>query len=244
VIAVRSLRDAFEAVDRRHKTLEIHTDDESVLTALRRGFETRTVDVTHRPLGALDDAGFVIVRNADGAFRGALGLEGFEAILSPTDHPSWELADAEPDPAHLFDFLENTLFASATREQLLVTSREIEERAWRVGAGRLYAGFQRPAALRAQTEVYERFGARDSIDVTVFLAGEWSHPLEGVSVVAGSGGELGAFWFVVFEGGEGGRHCGALVAEERDPGEYVGFWTFEPSIVRELIDYLETAYDA
>jgi len=241
---MRSLRDAFEAVDRRHKTLEIHSDDESVVTALRRGFDTRTADVTRRPLGDLDDAGFVIVRDADGAFRGALGLEGFEAILSPTDHPPWELAEPEPDPAHLFDFLENTLFASATREQLLATTREIEERAWRIGAGRLYAGFQRPAALRAQTGVYERFGARDSIDVTVFLSGEWSTPLEGVSVVTGVGGELGAFWFVVFDGaGDDGR-CGALVAEERDPGEYVGFWTFEPSIVRELTDYLETSYDA
>ncbi|OAQ53911.1 sensor protein [Natrinema mahii] len=241
---MRSLRDAFEAVDRRHKTLEIHSDDESVVTALRRGFDTRTVDVTHRPLGLPDETGFVIVRDAEGAFRGALGLEGFEAILSPTDHPPWELAEPEPDPAHLFDFLENTLFASATREQLLATTREIEERAWRIGAGRLYAGFQRPAALRAQTGVYERFGARDSIDVTVFLAGEWSTPLEGVSVVTGAGDELGAFWFVVFDGGEGGRHCGALVAEEGDPGEYTGFWTFEPSIVRELTDYLETAHDA
>ncbi|AGB32134.1 putative sensor protein [Natrinema pellirubrum DSM 15624] len=243
-MTMRSLRDAFEAVNQRYKTLEIYTDDESVVTALRRGFETRTAEVTHRPLGLLDGTGFVIVRDAEGAFRGALGLEGFEAILSPTDHPPWELADAGPDPAYLFDFLENTLFASATRDQLLATSREIEERAWRVGAGRLYAGFQRPAALRAQTGVYERFGARDSIDVTVFLAGEWSTPLEGVSVVTGSGGELGAFWFVVFDGGEDGRHCGALVAEERDPGEYAGFWTFEPSIVRELIDYLETSYDA
>lgn len=241
---MRSLRDAFEAVDRRHKTLEIHTDDESAVTALRRGFETRTVDVTQRPVGELDDPGFVIVRDADGAFRGALGLEEFEAILSPTDHPPWELADAEPDPAQLFDFLENTLFASATRRQLLATSREIEERAWRVGSGRLYAGFQRPAALRAQTGVYERFGSRDSIDVAVFLAGEWSTPLEGVSVVTGSSGELGAFWFVAFDGGESGSHCGALVAEERDPGEYAGFWTFEPSIVRGLIDYLETAHDA
>lgn len=241
---MRSLRDAFEAVDRRHKTLEVHTDDESVVAALRRGFETRTVDATRRPLGALDDAGFVIVRDADGAFRGALGLEEFEAILSPTDHPPWELAETEPDPAQLFDFLEDTLFASATREQLLATSREIEDRAWRVGSGRLYAGFQRPAALRAQTRVYERFGTRDSIDVTVFPAGEWSHPLEGVSVVTGPGGELGAFWFVVFDGGENEVHCGALVAEERDPGEYAGFWTFEPSIVRELVDYLETADDA
>ncbi|OLZ41089.1 histidine kinase [Natrinema saccharevitans] len=241
---MRSLRDAFEAVDRRHKTLEIHSDDESVVTALRRGFETRTVDVTRRPLGLLDGAGFVIVRDADGAFRGALGLEGFEAILSPTAHPPWELVDAEPDPAHLFDFLENTLFASATRGQLLATSREIEERAWRAGAGRLYAGFQRPAALRTQAAVYERFGACKSIDVTAFLAGEWSTPLEGVSVVTGTGGELGAFWFVVFDGGEDGRHCGALIAEERDPDEYAGFWTFEPSIVRELSDYLETIDDA
>jgi hypothetical protein len=144
-----SLRDALEDVERRRKTLVVHTDDGAVAEDLRHQFETRNVDVTRRPLGSIDDAGFVIVRDGDGDFQGAVGLDQFRAILSPTSRPPWELAEGDRDHATPFDFLENTLFSSYSRGQMVATSREIEERAWRVGSGRLYAGFQRPAALRA-----------------------------------------------------------------------------------------------
>ncbi len=138
---MHSLRDAFETVDRRRKTLEIRTDAEPVVAEFRRQFDTRNVDVTHRPLGAIDGTGFVIIRDSDGEFRGALGIDQFEAVLSPEIHPPWELAETELDSEDLFSFLENTLFSSYDRRQMVATSREIEERAWRVGRGRLYAGF-------------------------------------------------------------------------------------------------------
>lgn len=241
---MNSLRDSFEPVERRRKTLEIHTDDERVIAELRRQFETRNVDVTQRSLGAIDDTGFVIVRDGDGEFRGALGIDQFEAILSPEIHPPWELAETDPDRADLFDFLENTLFSSYDRRQMVATAREIEERAWRVGTGRLYAGFQRADALRAQADLYDRFGDRDSITVAVFLEEEVDAALaDTVTVVTESDGELGAVWFVAFDGGGNELHRCALIAEERDPGRYYGFWTFDPAIVGELFSYLETTYD-
>lgn len=144
---MHSLRDILETVGQRRKTLEVHTDEESVISEFRRQFDTRNVDVTHRQLGSIDETGFVLIRDSDGEFRGALGLAQFEAVLSPEIHPPWELADTEYEQAELFSFLENTLFASYNRRQMLATSREIEERAWRVGTGRLYAGFQRADAL-------------------------------------------------------------------------------------------------
>lgn len=239
-----SLRDALDDVERRRKTLVVHTDDGAVAEELRHQFETRNVDVTRRPLGSVDDAGFVIVRDGDGDFRGAVGLDQFEAILSPKIHPPWELAEGDYDHATLFDFLENTLFSSYSRKQMIATSREIEERAWRVGSGRLYAGFQRPAALRAQAGVYDRFGEHESIAVAVFLGDECEVALDdAVAVVTDDGDELGAFWFVAFEGGGSALDSGALLAEERDPGHYYGFWTFDPSTVGELIAYLERTYD-
>ncbi|QCW03547.1 DICT sensory domain-containing protein [Natrinema pallidum] len=241
---MHSLRDAFESVDRRRKTLEIYTDEESVIAELRQQFETRNVDVTHRSLGTIDEMGFVIVRDGDGEFRGALGLDQFEAILSPDIHPPWELAERDLDSATLFSFLENTLFSSYDRRQMVATSREIEERAWRVGTGRLYAGFQRPAALRAQTDVYKRFGERDSLAVIVFLDGEYEGVLtDDVTVVTDANGDFDAFWFVVFDGGGTDQHRCALVAEERDPGQYYGFWTYDPRLVGDLVAYLEAASD-
>ncbi|SEQ24340.1 DICT sensory domain-containing protein [Natrinema salaciae] len=241
---MNSLRDVFEAVDRRRKTLEIHADEASVVTEFRHQFDTRNVDVTHRALGALDGTGFVIVRDDDGEFRGALGIDQFDAILSPESHPPWELAETDHDQADLFEFLENTLFSSYDRRQMIATSREIEERAWRVGTGRLYAGFQRATALRAQAAVYDRLGAHDSLDVAVFLGEETDVALiDAVTVVADAGGDLGAFWFVAFDGGGNEFHRCALIAEERAAGRYYGVWTFDPATVGELFTYLERTYE-
>ena len=35
---------------------------------------------------------------------------------------------------------------------------------------------------------------------------------------------------------------GALVAEERIPGSFYGFWTYDGETVGEIIDYLRTTY--
>ncbi|QLK25638.1 histidine kinase [Natrinema zhouii] len=238
--------DAFlERTERRRKTLEVYTDDDAVVEALRRQFETRNVDVTHRSLGSLDDPGFVIVRSGDGEFRGALGIDQFRAILSPRTHPPWALADDDNDRSKLFDFLENTLFTSYDRRQMLATAREIEERAWRVGSGRLYTGFQRATALSEQVGVYERLGSHDSLTVAVFLDDAWNEPApDGVPVVSEPGSELGDYWFVAFDGGDNEMETCALLAEERRDGEYYGFWTYDPATVDEFVTYLETTYDA
>jgi len=239
-----SLGALIERIEGQRKTLEIHTDDDAVLEALRRQFETRNVDVYHRSLGSLDGAGFVIIRSGDGAFRGALGLDQFEAILSPRIHPPWELAETDSDRAELFSFLENTLFTSYSRRQMLATTREIEERAWRVGTGRLYTGFERATALTAQTEVYDRFGSYDPLTVVVFLDDEWTELApERMTVVSEASSELGEYWFVVFDGGDSDLHACALLAEERRPGTFYGFWTYDPATVAELVTYLETTYD-
>ncbi|MFD1564722.1 DICT sensory domain-containing protein [Haloarchaeobius amylolyticus] len=241
---MNSLADLIETIECQRKTLEVHTDDDTIFEALHRQFETRNVDVRHRSLGSLDGAGFVIVRGVDGAFRGALGHDQFAAILSPRIHPPWVLAETDDDRSDLFSFLENTLFTSYSRRQMLATTREIEERAWRVGAGRLYAGFERALAFAVQTDVYERFGSHTSLTVAVFIDDEWTEPVpDGVTVVSERDSELGEYWFVVFDGGDNEQEACALLAEERRPGEFYGFWTYDPAMVTELVTYLETTYD-
>ncbi|WP_254529950.1 DICT sensory domain-containing protein [Natrinema gelatinilyticum] len=241
---MNSLGTFIETIDRQRKTLEVHTDIDAVVSELRRQFETRNVDLVHRSLGSLDETGFVIVRDPDGEFRGALGIDQFQAVLSPRTHPSWELAETNQDRSALFDFLDNTLFASYSRRQMLATAREIEERAWRIGSGNLYSGFQRASAFAAQTEVYDRLGSHGSLAVTVFLDDAWDASVpEGVTVVSEPDSELGKYWLVVFDGGDNELESCALIAEERRPGEFYGFWTYDPPTVRELITYLETTYD-
>ncbi len=125
---------------------------------------------------------------------------------------------------------------------MLAATREIEDRAWRAAEGHLYAGFQRTAALEAQREAYDRLSARGELSVTVFTDDDWDKALEELSVVSASG-EIGQFWFVVFDGTVEENQACALVAEEREPGLYYGFWTYDPAFVGELVAYLEDTYD-
>lgn len=238
-----TLREALAEVEGRRKRLEVYTDDGTAVNELRRQFAVYNVDVDHRLRGRNGDGGFLVVRDDDGAFRGAVGLDHLEAILSPTVHPPWTIDEAAVDVADLFDFLENTVFASSNRRQLLGASREFEGRAWRVGAGRLYAGFQRREALVTQRAVYERLATRGSLSVTAFVADEWTDAvddLEGVRIVDRDRNAVAEFWFVVFDGdGSDLRKC-ALVAEERGSGTYAGFWTYDPATVDGLVASLES----
>ena len=240
---MNGLRDAVDSVEGRRKRLEVYAPDTEPATELERQFATRNVDVDRRSIPTVTEPGFVILRSHDGAFRGAIGLEQFEALLSPDGHPPWELAESNADPSELFDFLENTLFSSYDRRQMLIAAREIEERAWRVAEGALYAGFQRERAFAEQAAVYERLASRGRLAVTVFVRDEWEGRIDDVAVVSETNGEIGEFWFVIFDGaGRELRTC-ALVAEERRPDRFYGFWTYDPAVVDDLVGYLESTYE-
>lgn len=240
---MNGLRDAIDSVEGRRKQLEVYTTDADTVTELRRQFETRNVDVEHRPIATVDGPEFVVLWDRGDGFRGAIGLEQFEVILSPDVHPPWELANADTNPVELFDFLENTLFSSDDRRQMLSATREIEERAWRVSEGSLYVGFQREKALLEQTDVYERLANRGRLAITVCIRDEWTGHFDDVTVISETNEEIGEFWFVVFDGaGRELQKC-ALLAEERQPGRFYGFWTYDPEVVDELVAYLESTYE-
>lgn len=236
---------AIDTVEDTRKRLEVYTGDSERATALERQFATRNVDVERRSVATPDEPGFVILRSADDSFRGALGLDQFDAVLSPEIHPPWELRGSSAETTALFDFLANTLFSSYDRRQMLAAAREIEERAWRVGTGRLYAGFQREPAVDAQADVYERLAEETDLEVTVFVHDDSQGRLDDVAVVSETNGdgEIGAYWFVIFDGAGSDLQKCALLAEERDLGRFYGFWTYDPAVVDDLVAYLESTYD-
>nr|WP_170830986.1 DICT sensory domain-containing protein [Natronobacterium texcoconense] len=236
------LQDALERIERKRKRLEVYTDDDELAAELRTQFSTRNVDVVRRQLTGFDQ-GFAVIRDADEVFRGAIGLNRFDAIRSPEIHPPWSLDATDVDTRDLFDFLENTLFASYDRKRMLAAAREIEERAWRVGEGRLYTGFQREAAFEDQADVYERLGSRGALTVAGFVDDEIASPVENVTVVTPDADEIGTFWFVVFDGGGSDLQTCALLAREKRENTYGGFWTYDPGLVDELLEYLEENYD-
>ncbi len=238
---MENLRDQFDSVAERRQLLEVHTDRDRIASELEQQFSTRNVRIVRKPALSVKNPDFVIVRDADREFRAAVGVEHLEAMLSPEIHPPWRIGNGDDDAAERFRFLENTIFTSYDRRQLLAVSREIEERAWRTGAGAMFVGFQNTAAFRAQLPVYERLVRECDLTVTVFVENEWrGETVDGIDVVSDAASEIGAFWFVLFDGdGSDLKKCG-LLAEEREEGQYYGFWTDEPERVDEMIAYLQS----
>lgn len=240
---LNELREAITETEQGRKTIEVHSATAGRADEIVDQFATKNVSVTHSPLPSDADDGFVIIRDAEDNFLGSLGLETFDAMLSPEIKPPWVLAESDVAYDEIFDFLDNTVFSSYNRQQMLATAREIEERVWRIGTGRLYTGFQDGEALQAQSDVYELLAAREDLSIQLYVSDEWDVDVsEQLSVHAASADEIGSFWFVIFDGGGSDLNKCGLIAEERHPGQYWGFWTYDPEVVTDLITYLEAQY--
>ncbi|QLG63390.1 DICT sensory domain-containing protein [Halorarum salinum] len=203
-------------------------------------FETRNATVERRPLPADAPAEFVVVRDA--GFRGAIGSETLETFLSPPIRRPWDLDSLSPAYRALFDLLDDAVFASLNRRQLLATAREFEDRAYRVGHGTLRVGFQSASAFRAQEEVYRWLVAETDLDVHVYVAPEDARGVDRdrwpVTFHTEPAEEIGRYWFLVFDGAGDDERTFSLVAEEHEDGKYYGFWTYDPATVERAIEAL------
>lgn len=243
MVTMNSLRDAIDRIERRERTLEVYTADDEIAEGLKTQFSTRNVEVTHRRIEEERDPDIVIIRDPDGEVEGSLRIDSLDALLSPEVRPPWRLEEAIASGTGLLDFLDELIFTSYDRRQMLATAREIEERAWRVNAGSLYAGFQRAEAFRSQLPVYNRFATERNLAVRILIQDEWAGDAhDALRVVTDPAEEVGQFWLVTFDNrGDAQSKC-ALLAEERRPGRYYGFWTYDPELVDDIVEYLESTY--
>jgi hypothetical protein len=130
---------------------------------------------------------------------------------------------------------------------LVEVSRIVEMRSYRTGAGRVDAGFQALSNLwgdpRAR-RIYDRLVDR-GVDVHVYGVPDVQTPADDrVTVHPSEHEEIRDSWFVVHDGAGDDDGKAALVAEERDPGVFHGFWTRAPGRVDALGTYLRDAYPA
>ncbi|MFB6128297.1 MAG: DICT sensory domain-containing protein [Halorhabdus sp.] len=146
--------------------------------------------------------------------------------------------------AHLSD----VTFTVADKQKFLLIhiSRHIESLALETDDGVLHSSFQRLSRIqdeRGTLRAYETL-ADSNVGVHVYGVDDWEQPdfADRLSVHAGDTPELRKSWFVVHDGGGDEDRMAALVAEEIGPNEYRGYWTFESSLVKEILDYLETRY--
>ena len=225
-------------IEDRRKRLTIYSSDE---TDVSEYFDGRNVRLETRRLPG-HDQGFAVVHDRDG-FVGALDLEIIFELLEPPVPRPWDPSILSEGYQAVFELFENSVFVALDRGQLLSASREIENRAWRVGRGTLLAGFQRTAALERQRRIYEELAGGTALDVHVYVEDDGVDLAEvSVTVHSEADSELGEYWFLAFDGDGDDEHKCALLAEQRRDDEYEGFWTYDPDLVDELAAYVRRTY--
>ena len=217
------------------RTLTVYdpTDPEA-LAAVERHFEVQqvTVETASAPAGPDDFA----VLHDDGRFLAAADLDDLQRAVT-FDGGLVDAADFEdrqvPD---VLTHVSDVTFTSYGKQRTILASREIEERAWRTRGGELHAGFQRLSLFRDQWNLYDRIGNR-GVAVRVYGESDWTPPEpDWLSVRASDDPEIRDSWFVVFDAPDEAG-C-ALVAEEREPGRFRGFWTYDGDLVSEVLAHL------
>jgi DICT domain-containing protein len=226
-----------ELADER-RTIRVYAEEAQ--PALAEHFANWNVEIQYRELPAGTTETFVTVHHDD-EFLGGLGLDSLPFLReSDLTHPGTRERE-ESSFGTFLDLLDNTLFRAGERRSLLATSREFEDRAWRVGEGTLHAAFQRPDAFLAQRPVYERL-AETELDVHLYAATEWNVSTPDGTTTHADEGELGQFWVVAYEDTHDGEQDCLLLAEERDSDSYAGFWTYDPDRVERVGSHLRSTY--
>lgn len=230
-----SLIELISGVEAHETTLTVYNAEEAVVD-LRERFADRNLTVEAGTATGGPDRFAVLSRG--GEFVSATGIDDLLA------DPDAERASFGSDPYRpILDQLDETLFTSYDRKEMLAASREIEDRAWRVGAGELHAGFQRLSTLRTQLETYRALGKHDGLTVHTYGVPDTDIPTQGAFLVHAEGSEeIERSWFVAFDGDGLEENKCALLAEERSPDEFYGFWTYDPDTVEYIIDHLSSTY--
>lgn len=231
-----SLSELISGVEDHRKTVTVFNTDDSVVKRLREYFADRNVSVVRESTESGRPGQFVTL-SEDGSVLTATSLETLEPLLDGDA----SLGLDERPYSSLLTHLDETMFTSWDTTQMVAASREIEDRAFRVDSGTLHAGFQYTSTLTNELPVYERL-ASTAVDVHAYAVPDSDLPqCEDLTLHVERSEELEQSWFVAFDGGTSETHC-ALLAEERAPRSFYGFWTYDDSTVDWLVEYLETTY--
>lgn len=199
---------------------------------IERQFAAHSVTADWQQLPPAAPEPFVVVEEG-GEFVGAIPLDELEWLLTPPVVRPASPTDVAPGYRVLFDVLDETVFTAMNRRQLLAVSREIEDRARRVGNGQLHASFQHLSAFAEQVEWYWTLGEA-GLDIHVYGAPDWEPPaIPGVTFHGYGDDALERFWVVTFDGGTDPTQACGLVGREYDE-TFDGFWTDDPALVERV----------
>ncbi|MFC7186091.1 DICT sensory domain-containing protein [Halorubrum yunnanense] len=248
-----SLIELIAGVESREPELTVFNADAAVAEELRDHFADRNLRIAEERTDGGPEAYAVLSR--DGEFVTAVTVDellpgiGDETDAADGDPPADrggenpERGDRQRVGEPILDHLDETMFTSYSRDDMVAASREIEDRAWRVGDGELHAGFQTLDVLTREADTYDLLGEKERLEVHAYAANEGDPPDVGhYTVHVGETAEIRETWFVAYDGGGYDDAKCALLAEERAPGEFFGFWSYDPETVDQIIDYLTESY--
>lgn len=234
-----SLTELIRGVENHEKTLIVFNSDSDVVETLRAQFGDRNLTVK-RDRTERTPASFVVL-SSDDEFVTAASLPSVLADETSQDtEPEFDDETYRP----ILDHLDETMFTSYDTDQMVAASREIEDRAWRLGNGELHAGFQKLSILGPQMDVYERLASKDGLDVHAYAAPDADVPEHDspLTINVERADEIRESWFVLYDGAGIDVNKCALLAEEREPRSFYGFWTYDSETVDWILDYLRQSY--
>ena len=206
---------------------------------IERWLTDRGVATRSRPVPSAWPNPFIEIRTND-EVAGVIGIEAAEALIEPPIVGPDKREELPEGYRALFDILERTGFSGMGRRDLLAVSREIEDRAYRVGDGTLWVCFQTLSAFRSQTEVYRTLATETDLDIHVYGVEDWTPPaIPGITYHTEEAEEFEPYWIMAYDGGSNETQACGLVAEERSD-EYAGFWTNDPTRVGKIISEIES----
>jgi DICT domain-containing protein len=231
-----SLTELIAGVEDHEMTLTVYNADSGVADDLRERFADRNLVVAE---GETDDGPREYLVLSEG--EQFLTATAVDEVFDRGDDS--ELHFDGEQRSGILDHLDETMFTSYDPGQMVAASREIEDRAWRIGAGQLHAGFQHVSTIEGEMDVYEQLATKRDLDVHAYGYPDTGVPdHEGFTIHVERTDEIATTWFVVYDGaGVDSNKC-ALLAEEREPREFYGFWTYDPSTVDWIVDHLVSTY--
>ncbi len=234
-----SLRELIAGVEAHEMTLTVLNASEAVVDELREQYRDRNLKITLQQLDG-GPQGFAVL-SRDGEFVTAVDIED---IRPATD----QLGRGDDTTVYrpVLDYLDETMFTSYSIRQMFLASREIEDRAWRIGRGSLHAGFQTLEVLAGQTMAYNQLGEHSDLEVHAYAAPVGENPIvpnhDHYQIHIERADEIRKTWFVVYDGNGLDTNKCALLAEERGDRKFYGFWSYDPQTVDYLIGYLHSVY--
>jgi DICT domain-containing protein len=243
VFVVMGLQQFIEFIQSVEKELALINVDvaDSMAVQLAEYFDTQNVRITIYQTSSGTPEDIAVLSTGDEVLE-IISVETLRELVGSTHSGAPEGVIHDSEYQQILRHLKETTFTSYDTEQMLYASREIEDRARRVGNGTVHAGFQRCSIMADQRSIYADL-IEEGVDVHAYGMPDTTRPdLGGGQLHTVETDEIAKTWFVIFDGAGNAAQKSALIAEERNTDTFYGFWTYDAKIVDTALEYLECRY--